>query len=137
MIAAIPTLSPVQAQIEQLHGQALAETARLTRDRDEVERLLARLRGGGTYMSKDTQDFLADMNRMGIPAQTLSEVADIAPAFAQWRGIIESILGDWVDAVIVEPAFMDRAYGHFDKSYKAMRQEKPRVCEIRNNIAQD
>ena len=37
-------------------------------------------RSGGTYMSRDTQDFLADMRRMRVPAQSLSEVADIAPA---------------------------------------------------------
>jgi hypothetical protein len=134
VITAIPALAPVQAHIEELHGQTLAETAHLKRERDEVERLLERLRGGGTYISKDTQDFLADLNRMGIPAQTLSELADIAPAFAPWRGIIEAVLGDWVDAVIVEPALMDRAYGHFDKNYKATRAK---LVQTENISAQD
>jgi hypothetical protein len=31
------------------------------------------------------------------------------------------VLGDWVDAVIIEPRFMDRAYAHFDSNYKATR----------------
>jgi hypothetical protein len=134
LITAVPALVPLQTHIEELHGQTLTEAARLKRERDEVERLLERLRGGGTYMSKDTQDFLADMSRMGIPAQTVSELADIAPAFAPWRGIIESILGDWVDAVIVEPAFMDRAYGHFDKNYKATRAK---LVQTENVTVQD
>jgi hypothetical protein len=74
------------------------------------------------------------MSRMGIPAQSLSEVADIAPAFAQWRGIIESILGDWVDAVIIEPRFMDKAYAHFDSNYKAT---KAKLIQSENVSAQD
>ena len=134
VIAAIPPLSPVQAHIEELHKEATAERARRARESDEVERLLNRLRGGGTYMSSDTQDFLADLGRMGVPAQSLSEVADIAPAFAQWRPIIESILGDWVDAVIVEPALMDRAYAHFDKNYKGTRAK---LIQTENIAAQD
>jgi hypothetical protein len=120
-IAAVPTLSPVRAHVEGLHQQALAEKARLGQELGEVQRLLKSLRSGGSYMSKETQDFLADMERMKVPAQSLSEVADIAPAFAQWRAIIESILGDWVDAVIVEPSFMDSAYRHFDTNYKSTR----------------
>ena len=134
VIAAIPPLSPVQAQIEELHKEAVAERAQRARESDEVERLLNCLRGGGTYMSPDTQDFLADLGRMGVPAKSLSEVADIAPAFAQWRPIIESILGDWVDAVIVEPALMDRAYTHFDKNYKGTRAK---LIQTENIAAQD
>jgi energy-coupling factor transporter ATP-binding protein EcfA2 len=121
VMAALPALGPVQTNIEERHRQAVAEAARLSRECDEVERLLSRLRSGGTYMSRDTQDFLADLGRMGIPAQSLAEVVDIAPGFSAWRPVIESILGDWVDAVIVEPDFMDRAYGHFDENYKATR----------------
>jgi Putative exonuclease SbcCD, C subunit len=118
VIEAVPRLADARAQTEGLHQRAATERARLAQEFENVERLLRTLRSGGTYMSKDTQDFLADMKRMGIPAQSLSEVADIAPAFAQWRGIIESILGDWADAVIIEPRFMDRAYPHFDGNYK-------------------
>ena len=121
VIEQVPWLDGARVHVEGLHQRAATEKARLAQELENVERLLSTLRGGGTYMSKNAQDFLADMKRMGIPAQTLSEVADIAPAFAQWRGIIESILGDWVDAVIIEPRFMDRAYGHFDGNYKATR----------------
>jgi Putative exonuclease SbcCD, C subunit/P-loop containing region of AAA domain len=121
VIEAVPPLADAKAHVEGLPQRAATETARLAQELDNVERLLRTLRGGGTYMSKDAQDLLADMKGMGIPAQSLSEVADIAPAFAQWRGIIESILGDWVDAVIIEPRFMGRAYAHFDGNYKATR----------------
>lgn len=121
LLAAIPGLAAARQHLEGLHQQALTEKARLARDLDEVERLLKTLKSGGTYMSKETQEFLADMVRFKVPAQSLSEVADIAPALAQWRGIIESVLGDWCDAVIVEPRFMDKAYAHFDNAYKASR----------------
>jgi hypothetical protein len=121
VVTAVPRLSEARTHIEGLHQRAAGEKARLAQELENVERLLKNLREGGTYMSKDTQDFLADMARMGVPAQSLSEVADIDPAFAQWRSIIESILGDWVDAVIIEPRFMDRAYAHFDGNYKATR----------------
>lgn len=134
MVAALPDLSAACAHLEDRHKGAAAERARLSRDHDDVEQALKRLRSGGTYMSRDTQDFLADMVRIGVPAQSLSEVADIAPAFAQWRGIIESILGDWVDAVIVEPGRMDDAYGHFDSNYKATRAK---LIQSENVSAQD
>ena len=48
-------------------------------------------------------------------------MADVAPDFASWRAIVESVLGDWVDAVIGEPQFLDLASGHFDANYKATR----------------
>jgi hypothetical protein len=118
VIEAVPGLADVRNHVQGLHQEAASERARISQELENVERLLKTLRGGGTYMSRDTQDFLADMNKMNIPAQSLSEVADIAPAFAEWRGIIESILGDWVEAVIVEPNFMNRAYPHFDSNYK-------------------
>lgn len=121
MVAAVPALSEARTQIESQHQRAMADKARLTQEGEEIERLLKSLRSGGTFMSKDTQDFLADMARMGVPARSLSEVADIAPAFGEWRAIIESILGDWVDAIIIEPQFMDRAYAHFNSNYKATR----------------
>ncbi|MCL4765433.1 MAG: AAA family ATPase [Hyphomicrobiaceae bacterium] len=133
-IGALPSLSAACARIEDHHKRAVAERARLSHECDEVERVLKRLRSGGTYMSPDTQDFLADMARMGVPAQSLSEVADIGPAFASWRGIIEAILGDWVDAVIVEPSHMDRAYRHFDDNYKATRAK---LIQSENVSAQD
>lgn len=133
-VAALPSLSAACAHIEEHHKGAVAERARLSRDYDEVDGALKRLRSGGTYMSKDTQDFLADLGRLGVPAQSLSEVADIAPAFAHWRGIIEAILGDWVDAVIVEPTLMDRAYGHFNSTYKATRAK---LIQSENVSAQD
>lgn len=133
-IAALPPLSAASAHVEDRHKGAVAERARLSHEYDEVDRALKRLRSGGTYMSKDTQDFLADLGRLGVPAQSLSEVADIAPAFAPWRSIIESILGDWVDAVIVEPARMDDAYGHFNNNYKATRAK---LVQTENVSAQD
>lgn len=134
IIDGLPHLDAVRPHVEGLHQRAASEKARLAEDLANIERLLSTLRGGGTYMSKDTQDFLTDMSRMGIPAQSLSEVADIAPAFAQWRGIIESILGDWVDAVIIEPRFMDKAYPHFDSNYKAT---KAKLIQSENISAQD
>lgn len=134
IIAAMPILSDVRAHIEGLHQKAVAEAARLAQASGEIERLLKNLQSGGTYMSKETQDFLADMTRMKVPAQSLSEIADIAPAFVQWRAIVESILGDWVDAVIVEPRFMDRAYSHFDSNYKATRTK---LIQSENVSAQD
>ncbi len=134
VMAALPPLSDARIHIEGLHQRAMAEKSRLVQELGDVERLLKNLRSGGTYMSKDTQDFLADMARMGVPAQSLAELADIAPAFEEWRGIVESILGDWVDAVIVEPRFMDRAYGHFDSSYKATRAK---LIQTENASSQD
>lgn len=121
VIAALPDLTPLRARIEEHHKRAGGEYARLSRDFDDVDQALKRLRSGGTYMHKDTQEFLADLARLSVPSQSLSEVADIAPAFSSWRAIIEAILGDWVDAVIVEPSYMDRAYGHFNSNYKATR----------------
>jgi hypothetical protein len=59
-------------------------------------------------------------SRCGSAIRT-TPVADIAPAFTEWRGIIEAILGDWADAVIIEPRFTDQAYAHFDSNYKATK----------------
>lgn len=121
VVSAVPPLSEARAHIESLYRDATAANARLAKELEDIERQLKNLHSGGTFMSKDTQDFLADMARIKVPAQSLSELADIAPAFAEWRGMIEAILGDWCDAIIVEPRFMDHAYGHFDSHYKATR----------------
>jgi hypothetical protein len=121
VVSAVPPLSEARAHIESLYQKATAANARLAQELEDIERQLKNLRSGGTFMSKDTQAFLADMARIKVPAQSLSELADIAPGFAEWRGIIEAILGDWCDAVLVEPRFMDHAYGHFDSHYKATR----------------
>jgi len=134
VICSVPVLSDARAHIEGLHRDAAAEKVRLAKELDEIERHLKNLRSGGTFMSKDTQDFLADMARIKVPAQSLSEVADIAPAFAEWRGIIEAILGDWCDAVIVEPRFMNQAYGHFDGHYKATQAK---LIQSENMSSQD
>jgi hypothetical protein len=121
IVSSVPALSEVRTHVETLYQEATAATAQLAREIAEIERQLKNLRSGGTFMSKDTQDFLADMARIKVSAQSLSELADVAPAFAEWRGIVEAILGDWCDAVIVEPRFMDAAYSHFDSHYKATR----------------
>lgn len=121
VVSSVPPLSSVRAHTETLYQEAASATARLANELEETKRLLSNLRSGGTYMSRDTQHFLADMSEMKVPAKTVSEVADIALTFAEWRGIIEAILGDWCDAVIIEPQFMDRAHGHFDSRYKATR----------------
>lgn len=133
-ITVLPALGDARGHVEGLYQSATAEKARLTQTAEDVERQLKNLRSGGTYMSKETQDFLADMARMNVPAHSLSEVADVAPAFALWRAIVESVLGDWVDAVIVEPRFMDRAYGHFDANYKATRTK---LVQSENVTSQD
>lgn len=134
LLAALPALGDVRGHVEGLYQSTISEKARLAQTADDVERQLKNLRSGGTYMSKDTQDFLADMARMGVPAHSLSEVADVAPNLAPWRAIVESVLGDWVDAVIVEPRYMDRAYGHFDANYKATRAK---LVQSENVTSQD
>lgn len=133
-IAAVPALGDARSHLEGLYQHATADKARLAQTLEDVERQLKNLRSGGTYMSKETQDFLADMARMGVPAHSLSEMADVAPDFAPWRAIVESVLGDWVDAVIVEPRYMDRAYGHFDANYKATRTK---LVQSENVTSQD
>lgn len=133
-ITVLPALGDARGHVEGLYQSATAEKARLTQTAEDVERQLKNLRSGGTYMSKETQDFLADMARMNVPAHSLSEVADVVPAFAPWRAIVESVLGDWVDAVIVEPRFMDRAYAHFDANYKATRTK---LVQSENVTSQD
>ncbi|WFU26782.1 ATP-binding protein [Bradyrhizobium sp. CB1717] len=134
LVSAVPQLSDVRAVLDERHQNAASTKASLTKEFDEGDRILKKLRSGGTYMSNDTQDFLADMAKMRVPAQSLSEVADIAPAFAEWRAIIESILGDWADALIIEPRFMDQACRHFDSHYKATRAK---LIQSENVLAQD
>ncbi|MGY3610823.1 MULTISPECIES: SbcC/MukB-like Walker B domain-containing protein [unclassified Bradyrhizobium] len=134
VVAAVPQLSDARLQLDQRYQNAAAAKASLAKEFEEQERILKNLQSGGTYMSKDTQDFLADMAKMRVPAQSLSEVADIAPAISEWRAIIESILGDWADAVIIEPRFMDQAYRHFDSNYKAT---KAKLIQSENMLPQD
>ena len=134
LVAAVPALSDARAKLDELYRDAAAAKAGLAKEFDDINRRLKNLRSGGTDMSRDTQGFLEDMRRLRVPAQSLSEVADIAPRFAEWRGIIEAILGDWADAVIVEPAFMDQAYPHFDSNYKATRAK---LIQSENVLPQD
>jgi hypothetical protein len=134
VVSALPPLSEARAYIESLYQKATAANARLAQELEDIERQLNNLRAGGTFMSKDTQDFLADMARIKVPAQSLSELADITSAFGEWRGIIEAILGDWCDAVIIEPRFMNQAYGHFDGHYKSTRTK---LVQSENSSSKD
>lgn len=121
LVAAVPPVSDAVRRIQESYRDATSVHAQLAKKAADLDRNLANLKGGGRMMSRDTQDFLADLDRLNVPAGTLSEVADIAPDFSEWRGIVEAILGDWCDAVIVTPDFMDLAYGHFDQHYKGTR----------------
>lgn len=134
LVGAVPALSDARAKLDELYRDAAAAKAGLAKEFDDLNRRLKNLRSGGTDMSRDTQGFLEDMRRLRVPAQSLSEVADIAPRFAEWRGVIEAILGDWADAVIVEPAFMNQAYPHFDSNYKATRAK---LIQSENVLPQD
>lgn len=134
LVTAVPQLSDARVRLDERYQNAASDKASLAKEFEEGDRVLKKLRSGGTYMSNDTQDFLADMAKMRVPAQSLSEVADIAPAFAEWRPIIESILGDWADALIIEPRFMDQAYRHFDSHYKATRAK---LIQSENVLPQD
>lgn len=133
-LLSVPALSDVRNHVERAYQEAAAANARLRNDSQEIERHLANLRSGGTLLSRDTQNFLGDMAKLKVPARSLSEQADIAPAFKEWRWIIEAILGDWCDAVIVEPQFMDEAYAHFDKYYKGTRAK---LVQSENKSAKD
>ncbi len=121
LLSTAPPLSDAIGHLQSVHQGVAGEYARLSNEADDLDRNLGNLRAGGRMMSKDTQDFLEDLNRLGASCHTLSEVADIAPQYAEWRGIIEAILGDWCDAVIVDPSGMDSAYSHFDNNYKGTR----------------
>lgn len=129
LVAATPSLAPARTHFERLLQDAMTLRARIGQELSEVDRLLKTLQGGGTFLSQDTQEFLADMTRMQIPAKSLSEVADIDPAHTSWRGIVEAVLGDWCDAVIVDPGYMDRAYAHFDQNYK---RSKAKLVQTEN-----
>lgn len=134
IVRSIPLLSDAHTALERRYQEVAATKAHIAKDLDEVERQLKNLRSGGAFMSKETQDFIAEMAQIKVPAHTLSEVSDIAPAFAEWRGIIEAILGDWCDAVIVESRFMDQAYAHFDNHYKGTRMK---LIQSENVSSQD
>ena len=121
LLSEAPSLSDAIERLQSIYEGAAGEHARLKRKAEDLDRNLGNLRAGGRMMSKDTQDFLEDLNRLGVKCPTLSEVADIAPQHAEWRGIIEAILGDWCDAAIVDPSQMDSAYSHFDNHYKGTR----------------
>ncbi|MGK2740358.1 SbcC/MukB-like Walker B domain-containing protein [Tepidicaulis sp. LMO-SS28] len=121
LLSEVPPLSNVIGHIQRAHEEVTGKHAQLSRETADLDRNLSNLRAGGRMMSRDTQDFLEDLSRLGMTCPTLSEVADIAPQYAEWRGIIEAILGDWCDAAIVDPSLMDSAYSHFDNHYKGTK----------------
>lgn len=134
VVETVPPLAEARTKLADQYQDASASRASLAKEFQDINRRLSNLRSGGTDMHPDTQDFLEDMRKMRVPAQSLTEVADIAPGFTEWRGIIEAILGDWVDAVIIEPHFMDQAYPHFDSNYKAT---KAKLIQSENVLPQD
>ena len=134
LLSAAPPLSDAIKHLHSIHEGAAGEHARLSSKAEDLDRNLANLRAGGRMMSKDTQDFLEDLNGLGLSCRTLSEVADIDPQFAEWRGIIEAILGDWCDAVIVDPCRMDSAYGLFDNHYKGTRAKLIQTENLRSEV---
>lgn len=121
LLSDAPRLSNVIGHVQRAYEDVTGKHAQLSREAADLDKNLSNLRAGGRMMSEDTRDFLADLSQLGMTCPTLSEVADIAPQYAEWRGIIEAILGDWCDAVIVDPSRMDSAYSHFDNHYKGTR----------------
>ena len=121
LLSDAPPLSNVIGHVQRVYENVTEKHAQLSKEATDLDRNLSNLRAGGRMMSKDTQDFLADLSQLGMTCPTLSEVADIAPQYTEWRGIIEAILGDWCDAVIVDPSRMDSAYSHFDNHYKGTK----------------
>ncbi|MBX3493703.1 MAG: AAA family ATPase [Parvibaculum sp.] len=121
LLSDAPPLSNVIGHIQRTYEEVTEKHAQLSREAADLDRNLSNLRAGGRMMSRDTQDFLADLSQLGVTCPTLSEVADIAPQYAEWRGIIEAILGDWCDAAIVDPSRMHNAYSHFDNHYKGTK----------------
>jgi len=134
IVRSVPVLTDAGKHVDSLHQHAASEKAQLAQELESIDRSLQNLHSGGTFLSSHTQDFLRDLGKLAIPAQTLCEVANIAPAFAEWRGIIESVLGDWAEAVIVEPKHMNQAYSHFDNNYKT---SKAKLIQTENVREQD
>ena len=132
LVSEAPPLSDAIGHLQSIHEGAAGEYARLKKETDDLDRNLDNLRAGGRMMSKDAQDFLEDLKRLGVECPTLSDVANIAPQFAEWRGIIEAILGDWCDAAIVDPSRMDSAYSHFDNHYKGTRAKLIQTENLRS-----
>ena len=121
LLSETPPLSDAIGHIQRIYEDVAGDHAQLSNEAADLNRNLKNLKAGGRMMSKDTQDFLEDLSQLGVSCRTLSEVADIAPQYAEWRGIIEAILGDWCDAAIVDPSRMDSAYSHFDNHYKGTK----------------
>ena len=134
LLSAAPPLSDTIGHLQSIHEGVTGEHARLKNKAEDLDRNLGNLMAGGRMMSKDTQDFLKDLNRLGASCRTLSEVTDIAPQYAEWRGIIEAILGDWCDAAIVDPSRMDSAYSHFDNQYKGSRAKLIQTENLRSEF---
>ena len=132
VLSETPPLSDAIGHLQSIHQDAAGEHARLKKEAEDLDRNLANLRAGGRMMSKDAQDFLEDLTRLGVTCPTLSEVADIDPQYAEWRGIVEAILGDWCDAAIIDPSRMDSAYGHFDNHYKGTRAKLVQTENLRS-----
>lgn len=121
LLTEAPPLSDAIAHIQRIYEDVAGDHAQLSKEAADLDRNLKNLRAGGRMMSRDTEDFLQDLNRRDVSCFTLSEVSDIAPEYAEWRGIIEAILGDWCDAAIVDPSRMNSAYSHFDNHYKGTK----------------
>ena len=132
LLSETPPLSDAIGHLQSIHQDASGEHARLKKEAEDLDRNLDNLKAGGRMMSKDAQDFLEDLKRLGVTCPTLSEVADIAPQYAEWRGIVEAILGDWCDAAIVDPSRMDSAYSHFDNHYKGTRAKLIQTENLRS-----
>src|SRR5262249_16949133 len=69
IVRAVPQLSDARALLDERYQTAAAAKASLDKEFGDGDRILKTLRSGGTYMSWDTQEFLADMARMRVPAQ--------------------------------------------------------------------
>ncbi len=105
VIRTIPGLSAAQKQIEEDYQEAAAEKARLAkearRDRTSPHQL-------ARWRHLHVQGHAGFPGRSGPYGRTRANACPkwrtLRLALSPWRGVIESILGDWVDAVIVEPA---------------------------------
>ncbi len=66
VVSTVPPLSAVRGHVERAYQGAARQGARSAGELEDVGRQLRNLHSGGTYMSKDTQDFLGNMQRAQV-----------------------------------------------------------------------
>ncbi|WP_279482009.1 SbcC/MukB-like Walker B domain-containing protein [Aureimonas sp. SK2] len=108
LVAAARRADGFEAALDKVTERLGARAHALESELERLRGALSRPKGAGGTLSREASRLLATLQAAGIPAVPLCDVVDVADP--SWQYAAEALLGRGREALIVEPALLQRAF---------------------------